>query len=63
MAQQNIDTGFDNVESNSKTTFHQRHSSDYRNNHRSCSLKKGVLKNFVKFAGKSLCQSLFLIKL
>ena len=35
----------------------------YRSSHRRCSSKKGVLKNFAKFAGKHLCQSLFLIKL
>ena len=29
----------------------------------SCSVKKAVLRNFTKFAGKHLCQSLFLIKL
>ena len=28
-----------------------------------CSIKKGALKNFTKFTGKHLCQSLFLIKL
>ena len=27
-----------------------------------CSVKKGVLKNFAKFTGKHLCQSLFFIK-
>ena len=27
-----------------------------------CSLRKGVLRNFAKFTGKSLCQSLFLNK-
>ena len=26
---------------------------------RSCSVKNGVLKNFAKFTGKHLCQSLF----
>ena len=31
--------------------------------HRRCSLWKGVLINFAKFAGKHLCQSLFKIKL
>ena len=30
-----------------------------RNSHRRCSIKKGVLKNFAKFTGKHLCQSLF----
>ena len=30
-----------------------------RSSHRKCSMKKGVLKNFVKLTGKHLCQSLF----
>ena len=30
-----------------------------RSSHQSCSMKKGVLRNFVKFTGKHLCQSLF----
>ena len=30
--------------------------------HRRCSVKKGVLRSFTKFAGKYVCQSLFLIK-
>ena len=30
--------------------------------HQRCSMKKGVLKNFAKFTGKHLCQSLFLNK-
>ena len=34
-----------------------------RNNHRRCSVKKGVLENFTNFTGKLLCWSLFLIKL
>ena len=33
-----------------------------RSNHRMCSIKKRVLKNFAKFTGKHLCQSLFLNK-
>ena len=33
-----------------------------RNNHRTCSIKIDVLKNFVKFTGKHLCQSLFFNK-
>ena len=33
-----------------------------RNNHRRCSAKKSVLKNFAKFTGKHLCQSLFFNK-
>ena len=28
-----------------------------------CSVKKGVFRNFTKFTGKHLCQSLFLVKL
>ena len=34
-----------------------------KSSHRRCSVKKGVLRNFAKFTGKHLCQSLFLIKL
>ena len=34
----------------------------YRSSHRRCSVRKGVLTNFAKFAGKHLCQSLFLNK-
>ena len=34
----------------------------YRSSHRRCSVKKGVLRNFAKFTGKLLCQSLFLNK-
>ena len=30
-----------------------------RSNHQRCSIKKVVLKNFAKFSGKHLCQSLF----
>ena len=35
---------------------------DYRSSHRRCSLRKGVLRNFAKFTGKQLCQSLFFNK-
>ena len=31
----------------------------YRSSHRRCSIKKDILKNFAKFIGKYLCQSLF----
>ena len=31
-----------------------------KSSHQRCSIKKGVPKNFVKFTGKHLCQSLFL---
>ena len=34
----------------------------YGNSHRRCSGRKGVLKNFAKFTGKHLCQSLFFNK-
>ena len=30
-----------------------------RSSHQRCSMKKGVLRNFAKFTGKHLCQSLF----
>ena len=33
-----------------------------RSSHKVCSLRKGVLKNFTKFTGKHLCQSLFFNK-
>ena len=33
-----------------------------RSSHQRCSMKKGVLKNFTKFTGKHLCQSLFFNK-
>ena len=34
-----------------------------RGSHGRCSVIKGVLRNYAKFTGKHLCQSLFLIKL
>ena len=34
----------------------------FRSNHQRCSMKKGVLRNFTKFTGKHLCQSLFFNK-
>ena len=34
-----------------------------KSSHRRCSVRKGVLRNFSKFTGKHLCQSLFLIKI
>ena len=33
-----------------------------RNSHQRCSIKTGVLRNFTKFTGKHLCQSLFFDK-
>ena len=34
----------------------------YRSSHRRCSVRKGFLRNFAKFTGKHLCQSLFFNK-
>ena len=34
----------------------------FRSNHRRCSLRKGALRNFAKFTGKHLCQTLFFNK-
>ena len=34
----------------------------FRSSHQRCSMKKGVLRNFTKFTGKHLCQSLFFNK-
>ena len=34
----------------------------YRSSDQKCSVKKGVLRNFAKFTGKHLCQSLFFNK-
>ena len=34
----------------------------FRSSHRRCSLRKGVLRNFTKFTGKHLCQSLYFNK-
>ena len=31
----------------------------YRSSHWRCFVKKGVLKNFTKFTGKELCQTLY----
>ena len=36
--------------------------SDERSNHRRCSIRKGVLRNFAKFTEKHLRQSLFFNK-
>ena len=35
----------------------------FKSSHQRCFVRKGVLRNFAKFTGKHLCQSLFLIKL
>ena len=36
--------------------------SSFRSSHWRCSVRKGVLRNFAKFTGKLLCQSLFFNK-
>ena len=35
---------------------------NYRSSHQRCSINKGVLRDFKKFTGKHLCQSLFFDK-
>ena len=35
----------------------------WKSSHRRCSIKKGVLRNFVKYIGKHLCQSSFFHKI
>ena len=42
-----------------KTTRAEIDITKYRSSHRRCSVRKGVLRNFAKFTGKHLCQSLF----
>ena len=41
-------------------SYYQRQ--NYRSNHRRCSVRKGVLRNFGKFTEKRLCQGLFFNK-
>ena len=41
-----------------KTTFAKLNYTLNRSSHQGCSIKKGVLRNFTKFTGKRLCQSL-----
>ena len=54
----------DSMEKSSKSDeLLQNKCSFIRSNHRRCSVKKGVLKNFSKFIGKHLCWSLFLNKI
>ena len=37
-------------------------SNNWISSHQGCSVRKGVLRNFAKFTGKHLCQSLFFKK-
>ena len=39
--------------------FRSTMSENARSSHQSCSVRRGVLRNFPKFTGKHLCQSLF----
>ena len=34
----------------------------FRSSYQRCSVRKGILRNFAKFTGKHLCQSLFFNK-
>ena len=45
-----------------KNTYEGIYFGKNRSSHRRCSVKKGVLRNFAKFTGKDLCQSLFFNK-
>ena len=45
-----------------KKIIRDQRSKNYRSSHQSCSMKKDVLRNFTKFTGKHLCQSLFFNK-
>ena len=44
------------------TQYVNEHSTIYRSSHQKCSVRKGVLRNFPKFTGNHLCQSLFFNK-
>ena len=45
-----------------KKSFVESFNDFVRSSHGKCSIKKAVLKNFVKFTRKHLCQSLFFNK-
>ena len=44
------------------TLARQKTTKLFRSSHQRCSMKKGVHRNFTKFTGKHLCQSLFFNK-
>ena len=44
----------------SQRPFKRLDPAETRNSHQRCSIRKSVLKNFAKFTGKRLCQSLLL---
>ena len=65
------DLGFSNLSfyinvtklpNSTRVKFHSLNSTKYRSSQRRCPVRKGVLRNFAKFTGKQLCQSLFLNK-
>ena len=43
-------------------SFNFHHRAIIRSSHRRCSVKKVVFRNFAKFTGKHLCQSIFFNK-
>ena len=45
-----------------KEQLYQKKSTNSRSSQRRCSVRKGALRNFGKFTGKHLCQSLFFNK-
>ena len=45
-----------------KVVLTENQNAVFKSSHWRCSVKKGVLKNFAKFTGKHLCQSLFFNK-
>ena len=45
-----------------RTSFDKENFTNHRSSRRRCSARKDVLRNFAKFTGKHLCQSLFFNK-
>ena len=43
-------------------SYPRRNKLRFRSSHQRCSVRKAVLRNFTKFTGKHLCQSLFFNK-
>ena len=43
-------------------SFKEQKLRKHRSNHQRCSMQKGVLRDFTKFTGEHLCQSLFFNK-
>ena len=62
--QQTIHTDFANGAKNisMKNEIKLKQNKQFRNSHRRCSLRNGILRNCAKFTGKHLCQSLFFNK-